>query len=358
MDHLPIFLDVQGRKVIVDGGGTSAARRVERALSAGAFVHVFDPAPEEELIRLLDHTRVKHFARLPESADFTDCIVAYGASEDPARDKFLHAAGKKAGALVNVADVKPLCDFITPSIVDRSPVTIAISTGGAAPIVARILRARIEALLPTGYGRLATFLSGFRNRIEGRISDGLSRRRFWEKMIEGPIGDAVLRGDDAFAEQLIDSSLDDQNPDRGGVWFVGIGSGDAELLTFRALGAMQRADVVLHQADASTDLLALTRRDAERRVISEIDFNTVSNLAKQAQRVVVLMAGDPASDPVSKAQFARFAGAGIEAHVIPGVQTEGFSARSDGKIIELGASGGNRDASAPYQMSLAPRQSL
>ena len=355
MDHLPIFLDIKGRKVIVDGGGTSAARRVERALSVGAVVHVFDPEPEAELIGLLDHERLTHFARLPQAEDFQDCIVAYGASENPDRDEFLHSAGKAAGALVNVADVKPLCDFITPSIVDRSPVTIAISTGGAAPIVARILRARIEALLPTGYGRLAEYLSGFRGRIEARIKNGRTRRRFWEQMIEGPIGDAVLDGNERKAEALIDQALSKQSSDQGGVWLVGTGSGETELLTFRALGAMQRADVILHQADASDDLLALTRRDAERHIVSGVDFKTVSNLAQNGQRVVCLLSGDPASDPIAKSQFAGLVGSGIEAHLIPGVQSDGFSARAQGKVITLTSASVQQSSHA---MSLAPRQSL
>ncbi|WP_371170101.1 NAD(P)-dependent oxidoreductase [Aliiroseovarius sp. 2305UL8-7] len=355
MDHLPIFLDIRDRKVVVDGGGTSAARRVERALSAGAEVTVFDPAPEEELRRLIGHKHLTHVARVPQDGDFDGCLIAYGASEDEVRDRFLHQAAKSAGALVNVADVKPLCDFITPSVVDRSPVTIAISTGGAAPIVARILRARIEALLPTGYGRLAEFLSGLRGRIEARVDGGRARRRFWERMIEGPIGDAVLTGDEDRASHLIDQALDRQDAEQGGVWLIGTGSGDPELLTFRALGAMQRADVVFHDGSASPELLALTRRDAERRVTISNSLDIVSNLAQNGQRVVCLLPGDAVSDPSVKSQFARLAAAGVEAHLIPGVQSDGMSARADGKVVTLAAPASRPD---DHAMSLAPRQSL
>jgi uroporphyrin-III C-methyltransferase / precorrin-2 dehydrogenase / sirohydrochlorin ferrochelatase len=207
MDYLPIFLDVSGKTVIVDGGTTVAARRIERALSAGAKVLCFDPEPGDEVRAFLGHANLTHHARLPVEADFEGCLVAYGASEIGERDALLYAAAKKFGALANVADEKDFCDFITPSVVERDPLTIAISTGGAAPVVARILRARVEAMLPAAYGRLADFLSGYRDRIADKIKGGTARRRFWENMIEGSVGDAFLAGDEALAAKLIEDDL-------------------------------------------------------------------------------------------------------------------------------------------------------
>jgi uroporphyrin-III C-methyltransferase/precorrin-2 dehydrogenase/sirohydrochlorin ferrochelatase len=192
-------------------------------------------------------------ARIPNTDDFAGVIIAYGASDDPIRDAFLHSHGKAAGALVNVADVKPLCDFITPSVVERDAVTIAISTGGTAPVIGRILRARIEAMLPTGYGQLARFLSGFRAKIEAKVTNPRTRRRFWEAMIDGPISDRFLEGDTAGAEDLIDEGLAQNGDEPGSVTIIGIGAGEADLVTFRALGAMQRADLVLH-AQGKSDI--------------------------------------------------------------------------------------------------------
>ncbi|MCI2400148.1 siroheme synthase [Aliiroseovarius subalbicans] len=290
MDYLPVFLDIRGKKVVVDGGETLAARRVERALDAGAIVTVFDPNPAEELRNLLDRPHVNHHARVPEAGDFLDCLVAYGASEDDARDALLHKAAKQAGALVNVADNKPFCDFITPSIVDRAPVTVAISTGGAAPVIARILRARIEALLPAAYGHLAQFLSGFRRDIEKAVPTGRGRRRFWENMIDGPAADAFLAGqkDDAVAQIKGDLAQGDRTV--GALWQVGTGPGDPDLLTFKALRLMQRADVVLYDDSVPPAVLALCRRDAERLAISGKVRDQITPLLADGNRVLHLSA--------------------------------------------------------------------
>ncbi|PCH68061.1 MAG: siroheme synthase, partial [Rhodobacteraceae bacterium] len=144
MDYLPVFLDIRGRRVLVDGGDTIAARRVERALAAGARVVAFDPAPGQELLGLRGQAGLVIHERLPEPADVRGCAIIYGASEDRVRDGRLYDWSRAANVLCNIADWTEKCDFITPSIVDRSPIVIAISTGGAAPVIARILRARIE----------------------------------------------------------------------------------------------------------------------------------------------------------------------------------------------------------------------
>ena len=183
MDYLPIFLEVAGKRVVVDGGTTVAARRVERALNAGALVEVFDPDPGDEVTAFFGHERLTHHARVPDETDFEGGLVAYGASEEHDRDALLHRAAKAAGALVNVADEKQYCDFITPSVVERDPITIAISTGGAAPVIARILRARMEAMLPAAYGRPAKFLAEFRGRIYEAVPNGRNRLRMWDNLI-------------------------------------------------------------------------------------------------------------------------------------------------------------------------------
>ena len=204
MDYLPIFLDIKGKRVIVDGGETVAARRVERALSAGAIVEVYNDTLSAEFESLQTNPNLHHFTRSLTEADIAGASVAYGASENETRDKLLYYAAQRYGVLANVADVSEYCDFITPSVVDRSPLVVAISSGGAAPVIARILRARIESLLPPAYGRLAEFVGGFRDTVTNSIKTNRERRRFWENTIEGPVGDLFLAGDPAGAEMAQD----------------------------------------------------------------------------------------------------------------------------------------------------------
>lgn len=331
MDYLPIFLDLAGKRVVVDGGTTVAARRVERALNAGAHVTVFDPDPGPEIEALLGQENLTFEARLPVEADFTGCRVAYGASEVPERDQFLYRAAKAAGALVNVADEKPLCDFITPSVVERDPITIAISTGGAAPVIARILRARMEAMLPAAYGRLALFLARFRGRIYEAVPNGRNRRRFWENLIEGPVGDAFLAGEEGLAEERLMEDLARGSADlkRGEVWLVGAGPGDPDLLTFKALRMMQHADVVLYDRLVGDGIIDLVRRDAERIYVGKKAGNhTLSQReitdimierASRGERVLRLKGGDPFIFGRGGEELEDVAARGIPVEVVPGI---------------------------------------
>lgn len=331
MEYLPIFLEVAGKRVIVDGGNTVAARRIERALNAGAHVEVFDPMPEAEVVAFFGHERLKHHARVPTEADFEGCLVAYGASEDDARDALLHRAAKAAGALVNVADAKDYCDFITPSVVEREPITIAISTGGAAPVIARILRARMEAMLPAAYGRLALFLAAFRGRIYEAVPNGRNRRRFWENLIEGPVGDAFLAGEEGLAQERLEDDLKRGSADlkRGEVWLVGAGPGDPDLLTFKALRMMQHADVVLYDRLIGDGIIDLVRRDAERifvgkksgdHVMSQRDITDLMiERAGRGERVLRLKGGDPFIFGRGGEELEDVAAQGIPVEVVPGI---------------------------------------
>ncbi len=335
MDYLPLFLDVRGRTVLVDGGGTAAARRVERALSAGARVLSLDPHPEGELQRLIDAAPegLTFEPRLPAREDVKGCAVAYGASEDEGRDERLYGWTREFGVLCNVADVPDKCDFITPSIVDRSPVVVAISTGGAAPIIARALRARIETMLPPVYGQLASFFGGLRDRVSDVISNGRERRHFWERMIEGPAGDLFVAGDEAGALARFDADLDrvgsGDKTTMGEVYLVGAGPGDPDLLTFRALRLMQRADVVLYDRLVGEDVLALVRRDAERIYVGKLpqdhtmDQEDISalmaRLAKAGNRVLRLKGGDPFIFGRGGEEIEVLAASGVPFRVVPGI---------------------------------------
>lgn len=334
MDYLPIFLDIKNRRVVVDGGSTVAARRVERALDAGAQVNVFNPDLNTEFTPLLRNANLTHIPRPLEASDLADAVVAYGASEDDARDALLHAATKEHGVLANVADVSEYCDFITPSVVDRSPIVVAISSGGAAPVIARILRARIESLLPPAYGRLAEFVGQFRAKVSENIRKTLDRRRFWETAIEGPVGELFLAGAAGSAEKQLMAELEaDASGNTGArigeVYLVGSGPGDPDLLTFRALRLMQRADVVVYDRLVGDDIMGLVRRDAERvyvgkqpklHTMQQEDISQLLvDLALEGKRVLRLKGGDPFIFGRGGEEIEMLAAHDIPFQVVPGV---------------------------------------
>ncbi len=334
MDYLPIFLDIQDRLIVVDGGGMVAARRVERALAAGARVHVFADTLSDEFHDFAKHKNLTHFRRPLCEADLKGAIIGYGASDDPARDARLHAAAKAHGALANVADVARYCDFITPSVVDRAPLVVAITSGGTAPVIARILRARIESLLPPAYGRLAEFVGQFREHVTDRLQKTLDRRRFWENAIEGPVGDLFLAGAPDSAEKQLMAELDDataKNPGTriGEVYLVGAGPGDPDLLTFRALRLMQRADVVVYDRLVGRDILDLMRRDAKRIYVGKLPkqhtmeqgdiSQLLVDLALSGKRVLRLKGGDPFIFGRGGEEIEKLAENDIPFQVVPGI---------------------------------------
>ncbi len=334
MDHLPIFLDIRGKTVVVAGGGALAARRVDRALNAGARVKLFAQELSEEFRPLQASDALAIFARDAEAADLEGAILAYGAHEDFPRDKRLHDLAKAAGVLTNVADTMELCDFITPAILDRTPIVAAISSSGASPILARIVKAELESAIPATFGDLSAFLARFRAEVAGRISDGVRRRRFWEDISESIVGERVMAGDIAGAEAALRdrlAALDDAAGGKaiGEVYLVGTGPGDPDLLTFRALRLMQRADVVLYDRLIGPRILDLVRRDAERIYVGkQPEDHTLAQeeisqllvrLAKGGQRVLRLKGGDPFIFGRGGEEIEEIARHGIPFQVVPGI---------------------------------------
>lgn len=334
MDHLPIYFDVKDRKVIVTGGATLAARRVELALRAGARVTVFAERLEDDFRDLAENERLTHVAGEVTAADLVDCVLAYGATEDEARDQLLHDLAKQARVPVNVADTVKFCDFIMPAIMDRSPLVISISSGGAAPILVRILKARLETIFPAAYGQLAGFAGAFRSTVMKRLKDGVRRRRFWEEILDGPVADMFLAGDKSGAQAEMERTLDDavdqaRHAPAGEVYLVGAGPGDPDLLTFRALRLMQRADVVVHDRLIGDRILNLVRRDAERIYVGkQPQDHTLSQeeisqllvrLASEGKRVLRLKGGDPFIFGRGGEEIELLASEGIPFQVVPGI---------------------------------------
>ena len=334
MRHLPIFLELSGRPAIVVGGGVVAARRAEVLIKAGARVTTFATALSEDFRGLLEAPNFRHEARDPEPKDFEGSALCFVATEDLRLSAEARTAAKSAGALVNVADRPRLCDFIMPSIVDRSPLVIAISTGGASPILGRMLKARLESLIPAAYGRLARLTGGFRLAVAKAIPSPIVRRRFWEAVLEGPIGERALSGDDRAADAELARAIERAAAEgaeapRGEVYLVGAGPGDPDLLTFRALRLMQKADVVLYDRLTDEGVMNLVRREAERIYVGkqpddhELPQGEISallvKLARQGRRVLRLKGGDPFMFGRGGEEIEALAADGIPFQVCPGV---------------------------------------
>ena len=334
MDHLPLFLDVKDKKILVMGGGTVAARKAEMALRAGARITVIADELGDDFRDIAKHERFTHRTGGVSAPDLEDCILAYGASEDNRLDSAFHKHARKAGVLVNVADAPKLCDFIMPSILDRAPLVVAISTSGASPILARIIKARLESMLPAAYGRLASFVGGLRRQVMQRLKAGADRRRFWERVLDGPVADRLLAGDEERAQELFDATLEaaesaSRGAPAGEVYLVGAGPGDPDLLTFRALRLIQRAEVVLYDRLIGEDVLNLVRRDAERIYVGKLPkehtmaqediSGLMVRLAKEGKRVLRLKGGDPFIFGRGGEEIEAVAAQGIPFQVVPGI---------------------------------------
>ncbi len=334
MDYLPIFRDVSERTVVVAGGGTVAARRCEIALRAGAFVKVFAEKLEDDFRSIREHPRLEHVPRCPRPGDFEGVALAYAACRNEEDDRRVAEMARAAGVPVNVADRPELCDFIMPSIVDRSPMVVAVSSSGASPILARMIRAKLETMLPSAYGRLARFAGDFRDRVMARLKNPENRRRFWERTLDGPMASLVFAGDEQAAETLMTRELEAAEAEErtgitGEVYLVGAGPGDPDLITFKALRLMQKADVVLYDRLIGDGILNLVRREAERIYVGKrpddhtLPQESISEmlvrLAKEGKRVLRLKGGDPFIFGRGGEEIERLAEECIPFQVVPGV---------------------------------------
>jgi uroporphyrin-III C-methyltransferase/precorrin-2 dehydrogenase/sirohydrochlorin ferrochelatase len=332
MDFLPIFLNIRGRRCVVIGGGEVAARKVSLLLEAGGAVAVYSPKLCAALAELRDAGRLQHVAERFSEGMLDGCAIAIAATDDDAVNRQVSEAAIQRNVPVNVVDQPELCSFIVPSIVDRSPVVVAVSTGGASPVLARLIRARLETLIPTAYGRLAQLVESFRDKVKARFTHPPKRRVFWEDVLQGPVAELVFAGQEEAARIELEkklSSVDGTGKPVGEVYLVGGGPGDPDLLTFRALRLMQQADVVVHDRLVSEEVLNLARRDAVRiyagkershHAIPQEDINQLLvRLAKEGKRVVRLKGGDPFIFGRGGEEIETLAAEGIHFQVVPAV---------------------------------------
>ncbi len=298
-------MNLHNQRCLVVGAGPVALRKIRLMISAGANITVIAPDMCADLQSEFG-AKVDHHQREFEDSDIDGYRLITAATNAPEVNQRISVLAQQKNIPVNVVDEPELCSFITPSIVDRSPVLIAISTGGGAPVLARLLRAKIEALIPNSYGKLAQAMASYRDQLKSVLPDERNRRLFWDRITQGPVAELFFSGRNkegqaALADEI--ASAAHSSKDMGEVWLIGAGPGDPDLLTFRALRLMQQADVVLHDRLVSKEILNLTRRDADRiyvgkkradHAVPQGEINQLLlDLAKSGKNVVRLKGGDP-----------------------------------------------------------------
>lgn len=330
MDFLPLFHNLRGRVVLVVGGGDIALRKARLLSEAGAVLHVVAPEIVPPLLELLEQRGGQCLRRCYASEDLGGCVLAVAATDDEPLNAQVSEDAKALGIPVNVVDSPQLCTVIFPAIVDRAPLTIAVSSGGDAPVLARLMRARIETLIPSAYGNLAGLAKKFRAQVKATLPDVQQRRVFWEDVFQGPIAERALAGQGDEAERLLRERLSGASPrSLGEVYLVGAGPGDPDLLTFRALRLMQQADVVLYDRLVAPAILDMCRRDADRiyvgkqraaHAVPQEQINQLLvTLAKEGKRVLRLKGGDPFIFGRGGEEIEELAAHGIPFQVVPGI---------------------------------------
>ena len=331
MDLLPIFLNIKSKKCVVVGGGEVAFRKATLLLRAGADLNIVAPVFSDELNKLCVDRDCKITIREFDEADINNAILVVAATDDRKTNERVSIIASKLNIPVNVVDQPHLCSFIMPSIVDRSPIVVAISSGGSSPILTRKLKELNEAMIPGRINKLAELLDSFRGRVKNEIDDFSARIRFWENVLDSEIPELVYNGEDDEARTALDNWLTNPQNDRfgGEVYLVGAGPGDPDLLTLRALRLMHKADVVLYDRLVSPEILLKLRPDAQKVYVGKrsadhaVPQETINEmlvrLAKEGNRVLRLKGGDPFIFGRGGEELESLAAAGIPFQVVPGI---------------------------------------
>ncbi|VXC28200.1 fused siroheme synthase 1,3-dimethyluroporphyriongen III dehydrogenase and siroheme ferrochelatase; uroporphyrinogen methyltransferase [Pseudomonas sp. 8AS] len=329
MDFLPLFHKLQDRLVLVVGGGEVALRKARLLAEAGAVLRVVAPAIRDEL-RELAGPGAQLQLRGYQVDDLDGVSLVIAATDDEPLNAQISAQAQARGIPVNVVDAPKLCSVIFPAIVDRSPLIVAVTSGGDAPVLARLIRAKIETWIPATYGQLAGLAKKFRAQVKGLFPDVQQRRVFWEDVFQGPIAESVFAGKLGEGERQLEAKIAGIAPRAlGEVYLVGAGPGDPDLLTFRALRLMQQADVVLYDRLVAPAIVDLCRRDADRiyvgkqrsaHAVPQEEINQLLvDLAQQGKRVLRLKGGDPFIFGRGGEEIEELAAHGIPFQVVPGI---------------------------------------
>ena len=291
---------------MIVGGGLIAERKVSMLVRAQANITVIAPELTENIKNKVDEGTISWKEKNFESDDLQDYLLVMAATDDRSVNAEIAKQCRQKNILVNTADDAKNCDFILPSIIDRSPVQIAVSTGGASPVLARMLRTKLENCTPAAYGELAKLIEDNRISVKKKFANLDQRRKFWEEVLQGPIAELVFANQTVAAQKLLEETIqhiDNKKLPQGEVYLVGAGPGDPDLLTFRALRLMQQADVVVYDRLVSQEIMDLVRKDAEyiyagkERAQHTLPQETINELlvrlAKEGKRVLRLKGGDP-----------------------------------------------------------------
>ncbi|HDX8645656.1 MULTISPECIES: siroheme synthase CysG [Aeromonas] len=330
MDYLPIFCRLDNKPVLLVGGGEVAQRKARLLLDAGAQLTVVAPELDPELAELAANGSIEWLAGEFAPAQLAGKWLVVAATDRREVNALVYQSANQARIFANVVDDPKRSSFIMPSIIDRSPLMVAISSGGKAPVLARLLREKLEAMLPQHLGAVAAFAGSLRDRVKARFATMGERRRFWERLLGADrLGQALARGDRASAHQLADNLFADESQTGGEVVLVGAGPGDPGLLTLHALRQMQQADVVVYDRLVSDEVMALVRRDAKRIFVGKqagnhcVPQEGINQLlleeAKKGQRVVRLKGGDPFIFGRGGEELETLVGTGVGFQVVPGI---------------------------------------
>ena len=339
MDFLPLFHNLKCRRVIVIGGGEIALRKVRLVAEADAFITIVAKEYCADLIQMRDTNAKKGIHNLelitaPYEQEYIennpDAVLVIAATNDPELNREVSKHAQQAHMLSNVVDDPGYSTVIFPSIVDRSPIQIAISSGGDAPVLVRLIRTQLESLFPAGMSKLAVLAGSFREKVKAKFSNGADRKAFWEEVFGGPIAEQAYSNNLEEAERLLKDKLDTTEEFKTGeVYLIGGGPGDPDLLTFKAIRLMQQADIVLYDRLVSKPVLNLVRRDATRIYVGKTAGDhpvTQENInqkmvdyALEGNRVVRLKGGDPFIFGRGGEELETLAEQGIPFQVVPGI---------------------------------------
>lgn len=344
MNTFPLFFKFTNQPILIVGGGDVAQRKADLLSRAGAHITVIAPKISHELRELLSDDKHQLITAEYDKQYLTGKRIVIAGTDDEALNHQVHTDCQALNIPVNVVDTPPLCDFIFPAIVDRSPIVIGISSNGKAPVLARLTRARLETLIPQGYGKLAKLAGDMRDEVKSKIPTLTGRRQFWEKAFEGKVSELMFAGRVSDAQQALKQQLeqthqqlsnkkgDDEQTNAkpvGEVYIVGAGPGDPELLTFKALRLMQQADIVYYDALVSKEVLDLCRRDADKvfvgkkrsnHAVAQQNINQMMiDAANKGKRVVRLKGGDPFVFGRGGEEIQAMRAANVPYQVVPGI---------------------------------------
>jgi uroporphyrin-III C-methyltransferase/precorrin-2 dehydrogenase/sirohydrochlorin ferrochelatase len=346
--YFPIFVDLEGRDVLIAGGGEKALQKLRLLLKTPARIRVVAEAIDGGISALAEGHPIELERRSFTPTDLAGVAIVFAASDDPAADREVAAAARSQGIPVNVVDDPDASAFIMPAIVDRDPVVVAIGTEGAAPILAREIKSRIEAWLPASFGRVAEQARALRRRIQDAVADPVARRRLWERLLRGPWRTAVLGGDDGaaareFERQLAATAAGEHLA--GSVALIGCGPGEPDLLTLKAQQRLQEADVLVVDRLVNPAILEYARRDAVRidagkepegPSVAQDEINRILvREALKGHRVARLKGGDAFVFGRAAEEMAAVRAAGIPVEVIPGITAAHACAASVGLPLTL-----------------------